>query len=101
MLRGLAVGAQGDAGREIDTSCLAGDVVGGVELADVAHVVGFPADLFQSLVASHLLWRQVPRMAAGGHLETPVSDGLAYALDQVAFPSLAAFPSESGSEAST
>ncbi len=92
MLRGLAVGAQGDAGREIDTSCLAGDVVGGVELADVAHVVGFPADLFQWLAAGLFLRRQAWRQAASGHLVAPVSGGLVYTFNQVtSLPLLASY----------
>ncbi len=47
-LRVLAIGfAQLDARSQVYVRCLVGDAVGGVELADVAQLSSFSADLFQ------------------------------------------------------
>ena len=96
MLRGLAVGAQGDAGCEMDISCLAGDVVGGVELADAAQVSVSSGDPFQEFAAGDFLRLDQSQRtsgsrlvqswweAAAGHPIAAVVNGLVDALKQVA-----------------
>jgi hypothetical protein len=85
-LGGLLVGfAQFDAGGEIDISSLVGDAVGGVELADIAHLSRLAADLFQEFATGGLLGCQAWRQAASWHFHTKLGDELLYAINQVAF----------------